>query len=265
MKNTMHSILKPFQRAGKAAIKLLFRPVYLRWSSLEGRVMTLEVAIDNLLAGLNGAGSEDFALNGQRHRQQIFDQLLSTFPFEAIVETGTFTGNTAGYMARKTNLPVYTVERNPRFHTIAKTRLKDFQNITFALGDSRTCLSKFAGNGVAGKNTFFYLDAHWNEDLPLAEEIEIIGKNWKRFVIMIDDFQVPGDNGYGYDDDYGWWGRGLDMRSFAGVFSRCGLTPFFPAAPSASETGAKRGCVVLVKNEDADKTRTSVPALAVKA
>ncbi len=260
----MQSIFKPFQRAGKAAIKLLFRPAYVRWSNLEGRVMTLEVAIDSLLAGLNGAGSEDVALNGQRHRQEIFAELLSTFPFEAIVETGTFTGNTAGYMARKTKLPVYTVERNPRFHAIAKTRLKDFQNITFALGDSRTCLNKFAGNGVAGKHTFFYLDAHWNEDLPLAEEIEIISKNWKRFVIMVDDFQVPGDDGYGYDDDYGWWGRGLDVRSYGGVFARCGLTAFFPTASSASETGARRGCVVLVKNEDAEKTRSSVPSLAVK-
>jgi hypothetical protein len=226
--------------------------------------MTLEVAIDSLLAGLNGAGSEDVALNGQRHRQEIFDALFKTFTFDAIVETGTFTGNTAGYMARKTKLPVYTVERNPRFHAIAKARLKDFQNIMFELGDSRTCLNKFAGNGVAGNATFFYLDAHWNEDLPLAEEIEIISRSWKQFVIMIDDFQVPGDDGYGYDDDYGLWGRGLDMRSFGSVFSRCGLTPFFPAAPSASETGAKRGCVVLVKNEDAQKTRSSIPSLAAK-
>jgi hypothetical protein len=51
---------------------------------------------------------------------------------------------------------------------------------------------------------FFHLDAHWEGDLPLQEEIEIILGRFPNFLIMIDDFRVPGDSGYGFDD----YGRG---------------------------------------------------------
>jgi hypothetical protein len=43
---------------------------------------------------------------------------------------------------------------------------------------------------------FFYLDAHWNEDLPLAEEIDLIFSRSPCAVVMIDDFEVPGDPGF---------------------------------------------------------------------
>ena len=47
-------------------------------------------------------------------------------------------------------------------------------------------------------NIFFYLDAH-SDDYPLADEIIYIFNNYKNFVMLIDDFQVPNDDGYGYD------------------------------------------------------------------
>ena len=46
---------------------------------------------------------------------------------------------------------------------------------------------------------FIYLDAHWEEDLPLAEELAVIARATTRCIVMIDDFQVPGD-GYAYDN-----------------------------------------------------------------
>ncbi len=47
---------------------------------------------------------------------------------------------------------------------------------------------------------FIYLDAHWEDDLPLAEELRIIAGAWRSAVVMIDDFQVSDDDGYGFDD-----------------------------------------------------------------
>ena len=90
----------------------------------------------------------------------------------------------------------------------------------------------------------FYLDAHWNADLPLVEEIGIIASNWSEFIAMIDDFQVPHDEGYGYDD-YGDHQR-FTLNDFGSTFERYALIPFFPTAPSDRETGHRRGCVVLV-------------------
>ena len=68
-------------------------------------------------------------------------------------------------------------------------------------GDSRNVLRSLStAAGVGGRSVFFYLDAHDSGDLPLREELEIIFENWSDAVVMIDDFMVPHDSGYGYGD-----------------------------------------------------------------
>jgi hypothetical protein len=94
---------------------------------------------------------------------------------------------------------------------------------------------------------FAYLDAHWNADLPLAEELEIIFSRRPEAVVMVDDFEVPGDVGYSYDD-YGP-NKALDADYIAPVVARHYLERFYPSTPSEAETGMKRGCVVLSKFE----------------
>jgi hypothetical protein len=64
---------------------------------------------------------------------------------------------------------------------------------------------------------------------------------------MIDDFCVPGDAGYAYDD-YGEAGA-LDLAYLAPL-AAFGLPTFFPAACSACETGKKRGCVLLTRDAE---------------
>ena len=101
-----------------------------------------------------------------------------------------------------------------------------------------------AAGAAAGKSesVFAYLDAHWEEDLPLAQELEIIASNWSHAVVMIDDFRVPGDEGYGYDD-YGP-GKALtaDYLPFGALTD---WSILYPLAASEEETGARRGCCVL--------------------
>ena len=60
--------------------------------------------------------------------------------------------------------------------------------------------SKARWKSLADAALFFYLDAHWNEDLPLAEELDTIFCRSSNPVVMIEDFQVPDDPDYGYDD-----------------------------------------------------------------
>ena len=66
-------------------------------------------------------------------------------------------------------------------------------------------------------DVFFYLDAHWEDDLPLLEEIEVIFSHRDRATIMIDDFCVPGTD-YGFDD-YGA-GKTLNLAYLRAVTSR---------------------------------------------
>jgi hypothetical protein len=216
---------------------------YRQYKELWDRLFNMEDALNWVINSPGYEASDDTGFNGQHFRKQIFEELVNTCHFDAILETGTYTGNTTGYLAKTSNLPVYTSELNKWYYDIAQMRLKEFTNIHYSFGDSRKFLRKLAQNEVGKKNVFIYLDAHWYSDLPLQEELNIIGGHWDNFVIMIDDFQVPDDPGYDYD--YYTRRKSLRMKVFGKVFAEHNLESFFPTAPSEQETGNKRGCVVL--------------------
>lgn len=187
--------------------------------------------------------------NGQEFRSKIFNELVDRMNFSLIVETGTFRGVTTKYMCRKSGLPVYTAEVNPRFYSFACTRLRKDQNAHLYNMDSREFLEKLVRDGLLeGNDALFYLDAHWGEDLPLLDELRIIFEKSPAAVVMIDDFKVPGDADYGYDD-YGA-GKSLSLEYIEPAVQKYGLTAFFPARPADAETGVKRGCVVLAMTSE---------------
>jgi hypothetical protein len=183
--------------------------------------------------------------NGQTARQALFQALVTACRFQAIVETGTYLGTTTEAFA-DTALPVFTIEGQPRNFGFARARLKSRSNVTVTLGDSRTELTTLLDGRLSTLRDgplFFYLDAHWDEDVPLRKEIDIISRRCTNAVIMIDDFEVAGDPGYIFDD----YGHGNVLRAdyIAGLVEAHALESFYPTTPSEQETGAKRGCIVL--------------------
>lgn len=199
-------------------------------------------------------------LNGQLVRQRIVLELLRLLPLQAIVETGSFRGSTTEFFATHSRAPVFTVELSPRLFHYSRLRLRGLRQVHIALGDSRRFLQALAGDSRFPKQSvFFYLDAHRYDDLPLREEVELILRCWKQAVIMIDDFEVPGDSGYAFDD-YGP-GKRLCLQ-YLSPLSSLGVVAFFPAVPSRQETGHKRGCVVLVDSAIADHV-TNISLLRV--
>jgi len=185
--------------------------------------------------------------NAQQGRVCIFNALCDHLDFSAIVETGTFRGTTTKYMAGKSGVPVFTVERDARLFGFAKMRFTGKATIKTVNSDSRVFLRTIIRKeAMENKTTLFYLDAHWGDDLPLCEELEIIFGTSDRAVVMIDDFKVPDDPGYTYDD-YGE-GIALTPEYIAPVVDKYRLSHFYPSAGSEVETGACRGCVVLANN-----------------
>lgn len=181
--------------------------------------------------------------NGQKFRQQIFNDLNREAAFKAIVETGTFRGVTTAFMAENTSIPIYTVESEPRFYHYATRNLNRYKNVRVFNEDSRDYVEGLIKDGSVPKSdVFFYLDAHWNEDLPLFEEVKLIGDNWKDVVIMIDDFEVADDSDYKFDD-YGS-GKKLSL-DYLGEELLSNWAIYFPAGRGVDDTGIKRGCVVL--------------------
>jgi hypothetical protein len=186
--------------------------------------------------------------NAQTARQSLFRDIITNTQPRAIIETGTCFGTTTEFMAQ-TGLPVFSIEANSQYYRIARARLLRRRNIQLLCGDSRATLRKlFDGplHRLCSRALFFYLDAHWNVDLPLTEEIDIVFRRCPSAVVMIDDFRVPFDPGYGYDD-YGP-GKALVSDYIQPAVLAHQLRAFYPSTPSAVENGARRGCIALAKD-----------------
>jgi len=218
-----------------------YRNLQKRLDRLEVSVSILETAIDALVVKPRYVAGDNAGFNGQLRRKEIFKDIISAVKFDACAETGTWLGDTTAFMSETAKVPTHSCEVNPRFHALAKMRLAGQAGITLCEGDSRAFLRNL--DLSEDKVIFFYLDAHRYEDAPLADELGIIATRWKNFVAMVDDFKVTGDDGYVFDN-YPETGA-LDVALIHAPIQRFGLKVWFPSAPSGSETGAKRGCVVL--------------------
>jgi hypothetical protein len=181
-------------------------------------------------------------LNGQRYRQHVMDRLMR-LGCDAIIETGTFLGTSTAFFAQR-GLPVHSCELRDEFFAAALSQLAAFDNVTLHLTDSRAFLKELAGDpAITYRNPFFYLDAHWYDDLPIADEIRIIQSRWDDYVIMVDDFHVP-ESGYNFDK----YSNGLELT--LSHLKKEGIdlnqmAVLFPTAMHTAETSVKRGTLIL--------------------
>jgi hypothetical protein len=190
-------------------------------------------------------------LNGQSGRRAIVDDVIARTDAEVIVESGTFRGATTDYFSRVHGGSVISIEATSRFLFAARFRLRRRRNVRLLHSDSRSGLRKLASEpNLVRRPTLFYLDAHWHDDLPLAEEIAIVNAGWSNWVAIVDDFAVPDDPGYAFDD-YGP-GKALDVGYLREI--PVPVWCFWPRLRSKDEDGMVRGCVVI----------TSVREVAVK-
>lgn len=197
--------------------------------------------------------------NGQEFRQRVFVDLSARVPFVAIIETGTFRGTTTAYFRRATALPIHSFEVNPLHCGFARAHLQSLPDLELHRGDSRIGLLALATSAaLPGGPTFFYLDAHGFGDLPLAEEVDLAFRYWPEAVIMVDDFAVPDDPDYGFDD----YGRGQTLTlAYLRANDVLPSGIWFPDCAAVAETGARRGCVVLARAADVIERIETVPTL----
>ena len=201
--------------------------------------------------------------NGQEQRQAILGSVLQSYPFDLVIESGTFRGTTTQLLRRLTSAPIITIEVSGRYYEYARQRLSGLPDIEIIHGDSPTEIRRMAARPTQDKRArvFAYLDAHWGQSLPTRWEILEILSSWDSVCIVVDDFNVPGDPGYAYDD-YGP-GMALDVGLLSGL-PLADVSVFFPRIPSAEETGYRRGWVVLGRGNElvAHLSRTEGLALA---
>lgn len=186
------------------------------------------------------------AMNGQTARLEVCRRILTELPLEVVLETGTYRGVTTEWLATF-GKPVHSIEVEPRFHHFARRRLAPCPNVSLVLGDSETAIEGELAETLRDRSVFAYLDAHWREHLPLREEITAIGELAQDFVILIDDFEVPDDKGYVFDD-YGPTGA-CTLAFIAPALPR-GTAIYHPTTPAEHETGRRTGYIVLAQGDE---------------
>lgn len=207
---------------------------------------------------LQAPGCDKFnGFNSQFVRANILLYLIRELCIDEFWETGTNVGETSLLIAAQTNIPVASCELNQQFFDLAVRRLKPFADRAEIFHeDSRLFLQRMLKRGTA-KRPFIYLDAHWYEDLPLREEIELITASAVECLIVVDDFEVSTDAGFGFDK-YG--DIALDWAYIGESASKGGLQAFQPAYPSQSETGPRRGFILLTRSQMAADIKRVVPS-----
>jgi hypothetical protein len=182
--------------------------------------------------------------NGQERREAIVRSVLEALPIDLVIETGTYRGTTTERLRRITTAPIVTIEVSPRYHEYSRLRLARLSHVRVVQGESAAMIRRIASSSDHDPRVmvFAYLDAHWGSSLPARYEILELMNGWDEFCALIDDFKVPGDPGYGFDD-YGP-GAVLDATLLEGLPLE-GVSLFYPRVPSADETGCRRGWIVL--------------------
>ena len=126
--------------------------------------------------------------------EEEIEFLKHIMKLDVFVEGGTYKGGTAKSMGGKFR-KIFTIEKSDIMFEIAKENLKDTNNITLLKGDTREHLDSIIANN---ENILFWLDAHWSggdtygeeDECPLIEELDIIFKYNKNYVILIDDARL---------------------------------------------------------------------------
>lgn len=183
-------------------------------------------------------------MNGQEGRRRIVREIVGDCGIKKIVETGTQRGTTTEWLAQF-GLPVLTCEIDPRYAAFSKERLTSRTNVTVYNGNSVDLLERLAKQGAdLSLPTLFYLDAHGKAYLPLDREIALITTSFANPVILIGDFQVPGDPGYAFGDHGP--GERLDVDYL--LATKVPLSIYFPFMPSSQETGGRRGSATVTSS-----------------
>jgi hypothetical protein len=193
-------------------------------------------------------------MNGQRYRQDLVRSLFRNVDLHVVIETGTYRGSTTLFLQHVSGVEVFSVELLSRFERYAIERCRPNKQIALRMDDSRAFLRTLVQRHGTSRS-FFYLDAHWQADSPRFDELELIRDHWSSAIVMIDDFHVPTDRGYASTS---YAGKRLDLDYLPDL---PGWHAYFPTTPSETETGARRGCVILC-TEDLAPSLANINLLA---
>ena len=166
---------------------------------------------------------------------------------DCFVETGSFMGKTIYFVGKNfPKLACYSCELEPEYYRISNAEVKDLPNVKLECVPSPNAVYNIHKNfdsEIYEKKCLFWLDAHWKTD-PLYAELLYITKNYKHFIIFIDDFTVPGDDGF--------WSDGYDIAKIKRfIYKKETLKYYMPNYSSSDEACKDNACgYIIITNMD---------------
>lgn len=216
----------------------------------------LTLGLKRMRAAMTG---RNYFFNGQKQRARVFDEIDAQIHFANYVETGTFLGMTTDFLARRARArgaQVYSCEINDRHHGIATRTVGHLANVDLHKANSVDFLRGLAPE-ISKSLNFVYLDAHWNDYLPLRDELSIL-RAWDNTIVLIDDFKVPLDPLFRwdkYDEE-----REICLEHIAGAY---GNNPvYFPSYPAHEEMAPPRGYCLIAFSPPLQEVLERSPLLA---
>jgi hypothetical protein len=191
--------------------------------------------------------------NGQVRRMSIVAGISENVNAYAVIETGTYLGSSTPYLAGLFKCKTYTIEIESRYAEKARNRfLRNHQKLEIELrvGDSASEIRTILRDIPSNELVIAYLDAHWLDMIPTRQEIESL-QHWAGdWIAIIDDFEVPHDNGYKFDI------YGQVVIGPAIIPTDAMLEVWVPSESSTFETGVKSGTGYVFSNR---VTREKIP------
>jgi hypothetical protein len=236
--------------------------VMVKWEKTMGKLYSAACRLAPELVGRlehkvrRGAGM--LPMNGQAARLEIAREIFELCAINRVIETGAYRGATTDWLSQF-GKPVTTIEINPVLAAYCRARLRPRANVQVRNMNSVEGLQALVGElDDRTEPTFFYLDAHWYDYLPLRGELEVVFANFTQAVVMIDDFQVPDDPDY-YYDDYG--SGGVLTLTYLREAALPPMNYFFPTVKGRWETGGRRGSIVMTANSSMFDRLCNAPLL----
>ena len=207
-------------------------------------------SIDDLVAF--GNQHRTIGFNHECIRAYIFWRLHQHFGCSSFVETGSLYGSTSAYVQRVFKTPVFTSEINSTYYLFSKANLLWARGIKKFRSNSPDFLKRVCHPSTIGSNPMFYLDAHWYDHVPLPEELATIRDRCEKAVIVIDDFFVPSEPRFRYDE-YPQLRIDLSVVETALLDRRKDVSVYLPAYdPEKEPYGKAAGFAVLLLGQEED-------------
>jgi len=136
-------------------------------------------------------------------KMMVVESYLKRFSIDDFVETGTYLGDTLGYIA-KSGVRCTSIELSRELYEAAQKRFIGYKNVRLVQGDSGHRIPELLKE--INKPVLFWLDGHYSSGItasakthtPISAELQaILSHSVKKHVILIDDARCfDGRNDY---------------------------------------------------------------------